>query len=99
MSEPLVVLDPTDERTPAGRRRAPRLGAVVGKTVTGKTIGLLDISKARGDVFLGRLAERLAERGARVERFKKPTFARPAPVDLRQEIAERCDAVIEALAD
>jgi hypothetical protein len=29
----------------------------------------------------------------------KPTFAKPAPVDLRHEIATSCDAVIEALAD
>jgi hypothetical protein len=34
-----------------------------------------------------------------VLRFQKPTFTKPAPVDLRQEIATRCDAVIEALAD
>ena len=29
----------------------------------------------------------------------KPTFTKPAPPDLRKEIAARCDAVIEALAD
>jgi len=34
-----------------------------------------------------------------IERTAKPTFTRPAPADLRREIAERCDAVIEALAD
>jgi hypothetical protein len=48
---------------------------------------------------LNRLAERLAGKGAQVLRFQKPTFTKPAPVDLRQEIATRCDAVIEALAD
>ena len=94
MSEPFVVLDPTDERAPAARSRAPRLA-----NLADRTIGLVDISKARGDVFLERLAALLAERGARIERFRKPTFARAAPVDLRQEIAERCDAVIVALAD
>jgi hypothetical protein len=62
-------------------------------------VGLLDISKARGDLFLDRLAERLRERGAEVERFRKPTFTKPAPVDLRQQIAVQCDAFIEALAD
>ena len=35
----------------------------------------------------------------RRSRFMKPTFAKPAPVDLRHEIATSCDAVIEALAD
>jgi hypothetical protein len=34
-----------------------------------------------------------------VLRFRKPTFTKPAPVDLRQEIATRCEAVVEALAD
>ena len=35
----------------------------------------------------------------RVERFRKPTFTKPAPIDLRHEIATKCDVVIEALAD
>jgi hypothetical protein len=91
---PRRVLDPTSERSPAVRERLPRLA-----TLSGATVGLLDISKARGDVFLDRLAQRLAEQGAEVLRFRKPTFTKPAPVDLRQEIATRCDAVIEALAD
>jgi hypothetical protein len=89
-----ILLDPTSEHTPATRRRAPRL-----TELAGRTIGLLDISKARGDVFLDRLEEKLAERGATILRFKKPTFTKPAPIDLRQEIAQRCDAVVEALAD
>jgi hypothetical protein len=62
-------------------------------------VGLLDISKPRGNVFLDRIAELLEARGVRVERFAKPTFTKPAPVDLRHEIASQCDVVIEALAD
>ena len=89
-----VLLDPTSETQPALRARLPRLASLQGRTV-----GLLDIAKPRGDIFLDRLAERLRERGAQVERFRKPTFTKPAPVDLRQEIATRCDAVVEALAD
>jgi hypothetical protein len=89
-----VVLDPTGERAPAQRRRLGRP-----ETLSGRTIGLLDISKMRGDVFLDRVAERLVERGLRVERFAKPTFTKPAPIDLRHEISQRCDVVIEALAD
>jgi hypothetical protein len=88
------VLDPTNERSPGVRARLPRLASLVGATV-----GLLDISKARGDVFLDRLEALLTGRGAKVLRFRKPTFTKPAPVDLRQEIATRCDAAIEALAD
>ena len=68
-------------------------------SLEGRCIGLLDISKARGDVFLDRLEERLRERGADVTRYRKPTFTKPAPADLRQQIAVQCDAVVEALAD
>ena len=89
-----VVLDPTAERRPARRERAERP-----KSLAGLSVGLLDISKPRGDVFLDRVAERLAGLGAEVARYAKPTFAKPAPADLRREIASRCDAVIEALAD
>jgi hypothetical protein len=89
-----VLLDPTGESRPARRERLPRLSSLEGRTV-----GLLDISKPRGDLFLDRLQAHLEQRGAAVLRFRKPTFTKPAPVDLRQEIATRCDAVIEALAD
>ena len=37
--------------------------------------------------------------GVTVRRYRKPTFAKPAPVDLRHEIATQCEVVIEALAD
>ena len=90
----LKVLDPTGERQPQERPLAARL-----PSLAGATIGLLDISKPRGDVFLDRVAELLGERGATVVRYRKPTFTKPAPVDLRQEIAEHCNGVIEALAD
>jgi len=89
-----ILLDPTSERIPAERVRAARLASL-----DGKTIGLLDIAKARGDIFLDQLESRLAERGASVIRYAKPTFTKPAPIDLRHEIAEQCDAVVEALAD
>ena len=89
-----ILLDPTSERRLAIRPRAERLDALAGRTV-----GLLDISKPRGSVFLDRVEEELRGRGATVLRFAKPTFTKPAPVDLRHEIATRCDAVIEALAD
>ena len=62
-------------------------------------MGRLDISKARGDVVLDRLEELLREDGVTVRRYRKPTFARIAPVDLRHEITEQCEVVIEALAD
>jgi len=93
-SDARILLDPTGELSPSSKPRQPRLA-----TLAGKTVGLLDITKARGDLFLDRLEVRLRETGAEVKRFKKPTFTKPAPVDLRHEIAVECDAVVEALAD
>jgi hypothetical protein len=89
-----LLLDPTGERTPAERSRLDRPASLAGQT-----IGLLDITKPRGDVFLNRLEERLVGAGATVKRYRKPTFTKPAPVDLRHEIAAQCTLVIEALAD
>ena len=89
-----VILDPTSEKRMTARDLLARP-----KTISGQTIGLLDISKARGDVFLNQLESRLTTAGAKVLRFRKPTFAKPAPVDLRHEIATKCTLVIEALAD
>jgi hypothetical protein len=91
---PRFVLDPTSERTPAERARLARRASLGGVTV-----GLLDISKPRGNVFLDRLEQRLTAIGANVKRYQKPTFTKPAPVDLRHEIATECEVVIEALAD
>jgi hypothetical protein len=89
-----LLLDPTGERTVAARPRAARPA-----TLAGRRVGLVDIVKPRGDVFLDRLAEHLAARGADVVRLAKPTFTKPAPLDLRKRIAETCDVVIQALAD
>lgn len=89
-----TILDPTGETKPATIPQSPRP-----ESLAGLTVGLLDISKPRGNVFLDRLEEHLGELGAKTQRFKKPTFTKPAPVDLRHEIATSCDAVIEALAD
>jgi len=90
----ITVLDPTDETTVPARQRVVRP-----ESLHGLTVGLLDISKPKGNHFLDQLEEQLTGLGARVERYTKPTFTKPAPVDLRHEIASSCDAVIEALAD
>ena len=89
-----VYVDPTSERAPSHRERIARP-----PSLEGLTIGLLDISKARGDVFLDHIAARLGERGVGVKRYKKPTFTRPAPTELKQQIATECNLVIEGLAD
>jgi hypothetical protein len=90
--ETIEILDPTPERVPDGRPLAAPIA-------DGARIALVDIRKPRGDVFLDELERLLAARGHAVERTMKPTFTKPAPADVRREIAQRCDAVIEALAD
>jgi hypothetical protein len=88
------ILDPTSERSVAERQLVARP-----ESLAGLTVGLLDISKPRGDIFLDRIEERLTAVGANVKRYRKPTYTKPAPVDLRHEIATECQVVIEALAD
>jgi hypothetical protein len=94
MNERTILLDPTSERAPAGRQRLARP-----TSLEGLTVGLLDISKPRGDIFLDRIQEGLADKGIAVKRYAKPTFTRPAPTAVAQAIAAECDVVIEALAD
>ena len=88
-------MDPTDS-VAVPRKTAPRPA-----TLDGKVITLLDISKAKGDHLLDRIEELLRERAKpkAILRKKKPTFARPAPDELRQEVLRDSEVVIEALAD
>ena len=94
MTETSVLVDPTHELAPSTRDRLARPGSL-----EGLTIGLLDISKARGDIFLDQIERRMKKLGLVVKRFRKPTFARVAPTELKQTISTHCDLVVEALAD
>lgn len=94
MNEFRTLLDPTGERSPVDRALLARPAAL-----TGLTVGLLDIAKLRGDVFLDRIEERLAAQGIAVKRYRKPTMARVAPAEVKQRIATECQIVIEGLAD
>ena len=58
MTQQTILLDPTAERAPSARPRLARP-----ERLDGLTVGLLDISKARGNVFLDRLDERLSGMG------------------------------------
>lgn len=89
-----ILLDPTSETAVQERPLSPRI-----PDLTRVTVALLDISKPRGDVFIGRLEELLAEQEVAVRHYRKPTFTKPAPLDLRRRITVECGAVIEALAD
>lgn len=91
-----VFLDPTDHVDRGQKSFAPRLDTLVGKTV-----GLLDINKSKGVYFLDRVEEMLRERyGVKeVLRRKKVSAGKMASPELKQELREKCDAVIEALSD
>jgi hypothetical protein len=89
-----ILLDPTAENAPAQRARLARPDRLEGKIV-----GLLDISKPRGNVFLDRIEEQLSTMGITVKRYSKPTFTRPAPTELKQKIAAEVDLLVEGLAD
>jgi hypothetical protein len=92
----MFVLDPTGTPVP---QQIPFAGGI--STLDGRRICLLDISKPKGDLFLNRIEQLLLERfrPAAIVRRRKATFTRPAPDELRIEIVESTDAVIEALAD
>ena len=90
------ILDPTDERIAIRRSLAGRPAQITG------TVALLDINKARGNIaMIDQLRQRLNERlpGVAVKSYRKPTPAKPAPDDVRRQIMEESDFVIEALAD
>ncbi len=89
-----ILLDPTAETAPAQRARLARPDSL-----DGKVVGLLDISKPRGNVFLDRIEEQLAALGITVNRYSKPTFTRPAPTALKQQMAAEVDVLVEGLAD
>ncbi len=92
-----VLINPLNETQREPRRAAPKLDSL-----TGKTIGLLDISKPGGSYFLDHVERLLKERFgvANIVRAMKPTFTKPAPAAVIETLINaRCDAVIEALAD
>ena len=94
MKEMTLLRDPTAETASTMRpRRAPL------ETLEGKTVALMDIGKMRGDEFIDRLEVLFREAGIATRRYKKPTNTRTAPVELMQQIAQECQAVVIALSD
>lgn len=89
-----TLLDPTGEHSVPTRKQSARP-----KSLDGLTIGILDIGKARGDVFLNQLATRLGERGIQVKRYAKPTPSRLVATDTRQRMTTEVQAAIIGLAD
>ncbi len=92
---PVALVHPGNESKPEAAPPPPRL-----KTLRGKRIGLLDISKPGGSYFLDRLADLLrAKYGvAEVVRAKKPTYTKNAPPEVIDQLRS-LDAIVEGLAD
>ena len=88
------LLDPTGEREAVS---LPRMARPM--SLDGLTVGVLDISKVRGDVFMEEVATLLERRGIAVKRYRKPTVARTAPKEIEKAIVEEVDVVVEGLAD
>jgi hypothetical protein len=87
-------ISPIDERVRAAEPLAPRPVSVSGRRVV-----LLDIRKNRGAEFLDRVETLLRTAGATTARAAKEIFSKPAALGLIDEIADRADLVVEALAD
>lgn len=90
------LLNPLDQGDTSTKYLAPRLDSL-----NGKTMGLLNIGKNGSDIFLERVEELICGEFdvEEVVHVNKPTFTRPAPDTLIIQLANRCDFVIEGLAD
>ena len=94
MRDEIEILDPT------GGGEAPAWALASGMTLERPGhIGLLDISKPQGDVFLDEIEALLRARGHEVSRYRKTTMTRRAGRDLVRKMTTRCAAVVVALAD
>ncbi|HZS25796.1 MAG TPA: hypothetical protein VFB76_01090 [Candidatus Angelobacter sp.] len=91
----VTIVHPGNENIPKAATPPQRLASL-----TGKKIGLLDISKPGGSFFLDRLEEILRSRygAAEVIRARKPTYTKNAPPQIIEQLRS-LDAVIEGLAD
>ncbi len=94
MTPSTLLHDPTSEASPLMR---PRLEPPA--TLDAKTVALFDIGKIRSDEFLDHVERRLTERGIQVIRVAKPTNAKPATLDIIEDVSARAHVVVGALAD
>ena len=81
MHKSTVILDPTDEREPIPRPLAARPGQIRG------ALGIVDISKSRGDVFCDELDRLIA--GRLPASRSSACASRPTPSPRRPACAPR----------
>lgn len=93
----LLVFVPVGKETAA---RAPTAATRRAKDAP-FVIGLLDNHKHNSDAVLERLRERLAAtiEGAQFVRMKKPEAGKGAPKAMLDDLAVRCDAVVNGIGD
>lgn len=91
-----TVLHPAAEGAAKQQHLAPRLTGLQGKTV-----GLIDNHKRNADVYLEELGRLLKEEHgvSRVEIYRKISQSMPTPPEVLDQLAERCDAIVHAVAD
>lgn len=91
----VTIVHPGNESVPKAATPPARLASL-----QGKKIGLLDISKPGGSIFLDRLEEILRTKygAAEVVRTRKPTYTKNAPQQVIDQL-RGVDAVVEGLAD
>lgn len=92
---PHTLVNPMNETVVSASAPPARL-----QSLSGKKIGLLDISKPGGSFFLDRLEKVFRERYhvADVIRTRKPTYTKNAPEPVIKQLRQ-ADAVVEGLAD
>ena len=96
MRNRIRVLSPEGEAREAALT-APDLPA----SLTGRTVGFLDNSKANFDKLVAEMGALVRERFgvAGVVHRKKASFSSPAPREILEELAKQCDVVFAGSAD
>jgi hypothetical protein len=93
----MVILSPEGQSTERLNELAPRRF----KSLDGVTLGLLGNTKLNADEVLEALGDLLGTQFSleSVVMRTKPTFSRPAPEELINELVEKCDVVITGVGD
>jgi hypothetical protein len=92
-----AILSPEGTSHARQHRLAPRRFG----SLDGVRLGLLGNSKLNADAVLQAIAERLQERYAieSVIRRSKPTFSKPAPDEVVDELVKNSDVIITGVGD
>ncbi len=92
----IAVLDPGGEPRTVPLSLAPRP-----VDLSGKVVGFLNNGKADFDWVYERLSELLRAEGkvAGVVRLRKNSYMQGAPREILEELAERCDLVVNGIGD